>query len=122
MALLGKTLKGRSTRLAQGEGVRVRRINRLKEQAKTMDELDNEKKLAKIKKEHLKAALSDEANMSHFNRKKILTNWRKLMRVAKSEQLKSEIRVYAQNHEREVDAKDAVLQMLDRDLDEAEEQ
>jgi hypothetical protein len=65
MALLGKTLKGRSTRLAQGEGVRVRRIHRLKEQAKTMEEIDNEKKLAKIKKDHLKAAWLEEANMSH---------------------------------------------------------
>jgi hypothetical protein len=28
----------------------------------------------------------------------------------------------SQNHEREVDMKDAIIQMLDRDLDEAEEQ
>jgi hypothetical protein len=45
--------------------VRVRRIHRLKEQAKTMEEIDNEKKLAKIKKDHLKAAWLEEANMSH---------------------------------------------------------
>lgn len=44
------------------------------------------------------------------------------MRVAKTEQLKKEIQIYQQNHDREVDAKDAILQMLDRDLDEAEEQ
>jgi len=30
--------------------------------------------------------------------------------------------VYQQNHDREVDAKDAILQMLDRDLEEADEQ
>ena len=53
---------------------------------------------------------------------KILTHWRKIMRVAKTEQLKKEIQIYQQNHDREVDAKDAILQMLDRDLDEAEEQ
>ena len=53
---------------------------------------------------------------------KILTHWRKLLRLAKTEQLKKEIQIYQQNHDREVDAKDAILQMLDRDLDEAEEQ
>jgi uncharacterized protein (DUF342 family) len=53
---------------------------------------------------------------------KILTHWRRIMRVAKTESLKKEIQVYQQNHDREVDAKDAILQMLDRDLEEAEEQ
>lgn len=64
----------------------------------------------------------EEQKMAHFNRMKILTHWRKIMRVAKTEQLKKEIQIYQQNHDREVDAKDAILQMLDRDLDEAEEQ
>jgi len=53
---------------------------------------------------------------------KILTHWRKLLRLAKTETLKKEIQIYQQNHDREVDAKDAILQMFDRDLDEAEEQ
>lgn len=44
------------------------------------------------------------------------------MRIAKTDELKREIEIYSQNHEREVDAKDAILQMLDRDLEEAEEQ
>ena len=53
---------------------------------------------------------------------KILTHWRKVLRLAKTEQLKKIIQVHQQNHDREVDAKDAILQMYDRDLDEAEEQ
>ncbi len=36
--------------------------------------------------------------------------------------LAASIEIYSQNHEREVDSKDAVMQMLDRDLEEAEEQ
>lgn len=44
------------------------------------------------------------------------------MRMAKTDELKREIEIYSQNHEREVDSKDAVMQMLDRDLEEAEEQ
>jgi len=53
---------------------------------------------------------------------KILTQWRKWLRLSKTETLKKQIQIYQQNHDREVDAKDAILQMLDRDLDEAEEQ
>ena len=44
------------------------------------------------------------------------------MRMAKTDELKREIEIFSQNHEREVDSKDAVMQMLDRDLEEAEEQ
>ena len=35
---------------------------------------------------------------------------------------KTKVEIIAQNHERDVDRKDAILQMLDRDIDEAEEQ
>ena len=38
------------------------------------------------------------------------------------EELRREIEILSQNHEREVDRKDAIVQMLDRDLEEAEEQ
>lgn len=57
-----------------------------------------------------------------MNRMKILTQWRKWLRLSKTETLKKQIQIHQQNHDREVDAKDAILQMLDRDLDEAEEQ
>ena len=36
------------------------------------------------------------------------------MRLAKSEALKKDIEILSQNHERDVDRKDAILQMLDR--------
>ena len=75
----------------------------------------------KMRRDNLKNQMYEESKMAHFNRMKILTHWRKIMRVAKTEQLKKEIQIYMQNHDREVDAKDAILQMLDRDLDEAEE-
>ena len=44
------------------------------------------------------------------------------MRLAKVESLRKEIEVISQNHERDVDRKDAIVQMLDRDLEESEEQ
>jgi len=44
------------------------------------------------------------------------------MRLAKVESLREEIEILSQNHERDLDRKDAIIQMLDRDLEEAEEQ
>jgi hypothetical protein len=38
------------------------------------------------------------------------------------ETLRKDIEILSQNHERDLDRKDAVIQMLDRDLEESEEQ
>merc|ERR1711990_472799 len=53
---------------------------------------------------------------------KIQESWLKIMRSAKTKQLRKDIEILSQSHERDVDRKDAILQMLDRDLEEAEEQ
>jgi hypothetical protein len=74
-----------------------------------MEDLDKEQLLMKLRRENLKNSMMEEYKMAHFNRMKILTHWRKIMRVAKTEQLKKEIQIYQQNHDREVDAKDAIL-------------
>ena len=87
-----------------------------------MDDLIKETQLMNMRRENLKSQMIEEQKMAHFNRMKILTHWRKVLRLAKTEQLKKDIQIFQQNHDREVDAKDAILQMLDRDLDEAEEQ
>ena len=117
MGGLGKLVKGRAYRPDQKRTqVRVRNLD------KSVEDLEKEQKLLKMRKDHLKNSMIEEQKMAHFNRMKILTHWRKLLRLAKTEQLKKEIQIYQQNHDREVDAKDAILQMLDRDLDEAEEQ
>lgn len=44
-----------------------------------------------FRRNNLKNAMFEEARMAHFNRMKILTHWRKIMRVAKTEQLKKDI-------------------------------
>lgn len=59
-----------------------------------MEDLQNEQKQLDIRREHLKNAMVEEQKMAHFNRMKILTHWRKIMRVAKTEQLKKEIQIY----------------------------
>jgi hypothetical protein len=72
--------------------------------------------------EELKKKMTAEASNSRINGFKITNQWRKVMRLAKAESLKKEIEILSQNHERDVDRKDAILQMLDRDLEEAEDQ
>merc|ERR1719238_2259941 len=66
--------------------------------------------------------MKTELHNSRVNRLKIQNQWRKIMRLAKLEQLRKDIEILSQSHERDVDRKDAILQMLDRDLEEAEEQ
>lgn len=67
-----------------------------------------------IARAELKRKLEIEAKNTAVSRMKIQNQWRKIMRMAKAEALKKEIEILSQNHEREVDRKDAILQMLDR--------
>jgi hypothetical protein len=60
--------------------------------------------------------MEDEAKISKINSLKIVNQWRKIMRLAKSESLKKDIEILSQNHERDIDRRDAILQMLDRFL------
>merc|ERR1712054_525478 len=87
-----------------------------------------EEKLAAALKEderrraELKELQAEEERYSRINRHKVQNQWRKLMRIAKVGELIKEVEILSQNHEREVDRKDAIIQMLDRDLEEADEQ
>ncbi|CAM9182045.1 unnamed protein product [Ectocarpus fasciculatus] len=63
-----------------------------------------------------------EVKNSKINKLKIQNQWRKIMRLTKAESLRKDVEILSQNHERDVDRKDAILQMLDRDLEESEDQ
>merc|ERR1712070_118717 len=78
--------------------------------------------MVESRKKYLKAKVATETKNSKQNMSKIQESWLKIMRSAKTKQLKKQVEIISQNHERDVDRKDAILQMLDRDLDEAEEQ
>jgi hypothetical protein len=110
MVLLGKFVKGKKP----VTGEQKRKIIKMKHKEKSMDELDEEQKTMKMKRDELKEKQMEEQKIAHFNRLKILTHWRKVMRLAKTEALKKEIKFFQQNHDREVDAKDAIIFMLDR--------
>jgi hypothetical protein len=93
--------------------------------ANAMDAADKdreERELSDFRKQQLKLQAAIEVRNSKYNMSKIQESWLKIMRSAKTKQLKKQVEIISQNHERDVDRKDAILQMLDRDLDEAEEQ
>merc|ERR1711965_551739 len=75
-----------------------------------------------MRRNELKEQQEQEERYARTNRLKILNQWRKLMRLVKVEDLRKEIEVVSQHHEREVARKDAIIQVLDRNLEESEEQ
>ena len=77
--------------------------------------------LAKIRKENLKMRFQEEQKIVNYNQKKLMTYWRKIMRMAKTDQLKNELEIISQNNQRELDSKEAFIQMLDKNLDEADD-
>mmetsp|Transcript_26168 Transcript_26168/g.57144 ORF Transcript_26168/g.57144 Transcript_26168/m.57144 type:complete len:488 (+) Transcript_26168:96-1559(+) len=87
-----------------------------------MEEADKEQYLLMSQRHRLNRDSQLELRNTKYNMSKIQESWLKIMRSAKTKQLKKQVEIISQNHERDVDRKDAILQMLDRDLDEAEEQ
>lgn len=121
-AQLGKAVKGRSKdgKSKKEEGTEEER--RLQDSIRRMEMNDYMKKLTLSKKVLLKEFMNKEDKISRINKLKIQNHWRKIMRLVKVESLRKEVEIRSQNHERDVDRKDAIIQMLDRDLEEAEEQ
>lgn len=87
-----------------------------------MQALDQEQYLLMSRRRLLHQDAQLEMKNTKYNMSKIQESWLKIMRSAKTKQLKKQVEIISQNHDRDVDRKDALLQMLDRDLDEAEEQ
>lgn len=89
---------------------------------RAMQEADFLRRLADKTKALLKERLDSEKASASVNRKKVENAWLKIMRMAKTSELRRDVEVLSQGHERDVDRKDALLQMLDADLEENEEQ
>jgi len=122
-AQLGKAVKGRSRDRRRAKDTGPSDEERaLQEKIRRMQEYDKIHKRALQERKRLQALMKTEMRNTHVNRLKIQNQWRKIMRLAKLEQLRKDIEILSQSHERDVDRKDAILQMLDRDLEEAEEQ
>ena len=87
-----------------------------------MKEEEEARRREQMRKNELQGMRDQEEKFAATNRLKILNQWRKLMRLVKVEDLRKEIEIISQRHEREVDRKDAIIQVLDRDLEDSEEQ
>ena len=94
----------------------------LREHAERLKGEEDRRRKEEAMRVKLTEEMIEESKFSKLNLSKIQNQWRKLMRLAKVESLRKDLEIMSQNHEREVDMKDAIIQMLDRDLDEAEEQ
>ena len=119
MGLLGKTLKGRTT---QQEETGPPRNIRVKEIILTPAQYEAEKKNKETKEEYFRKQIQTEEQIFNINKRKLLTNWRKILRIAKTEELKKELEIYSQSNQRELDSMEAYLQMLDKNIEEAEDQ
>ena len=122
-AQLGKAVKGKSKDKKKKTGdEKSEEEKAIQDRIQRMEMNDYQKKLAAASKEQLKTYMEKENKNSKTNKLKIQNQWRKIMRLAKVESLRKDIEIFSQNHERDVDRKDAIIQMLDRDVEESEEQ
>lgn len=123
-AQLGKAVKGRRAKPTSSSSADVAAAAelQLQERILRMERHEFEKKLALEAQEVLKSKLKTERRFSRVNQLKITNQWRKILRRTKVESLRRELEITSQNHERDVDRRDAIIQMLDRDVEEAEEQ
>mmetsp|Transcript_15982 Transcript_15982/g.34701 ORF Transcript_15982/g.34701 Transcript_15982/m.34701 type:complete len:512 (-) Transcript_15982:175-1710(-) len=116
---LNKAAKGGSKVKAKKETDEERAI---REEMEALQEEENRRKREEMSRIRLRQRQLNEEKYAKINSIKIHNQWRKIMRLAKVEDLRKEIEILSQNHEREVDRKDAIIQMLDRDLEDSEEQ
>ena len=114
-------MKGKSKEVVRATK-KIDAAQRLEKKVQLMAEMDLKKKLALKAKARLRKQMEMEQKYGRMNQMKIQNQWRKIMRIAKVQSLRSHIDIIKQSHERDVDRKDAILQMLDRDTEEAEEQ
>ena len=85
MGLLGKTLKGRST-VAADTG--PPRNTRIREVIVPPENVEAEKQNRVLKLDNFKKQMLSEEKINNINRKKLLTNWRNIMRIAKTGKFK----------------------------------
>ena len=81
MVQLGKAVKGKAPSKTEHRRILIR----IRHSDRTMDDLDKESQLMKMRRDYLKTQMVEEQKMAHFNRMKILTYWRKVLRLTKTE-------------------------------------
>jgi hypothetical protein len=85
-------------------------------------ETEQRKKRENLIKSRLFELLQEEQRMAQWSTREIQMRWVGILRGEKLQELRNEIEILAQTHDKTLDRKNAVIQMLAADLDEAEEQ
>ena len=125
MAKIKKAMKGGSKvagKGGKGKGKETDEERKLRLELERLKAEEEARAREAQRRLELKAEQDREERYARLNRNKLTNQWRKLMRLVKVEDLRQEIEVLSQGHERQVDRKDAIIQVLDRDLEDAEEQ
>lgn len=109
MPLFGKALKGKATVVgAAGEGHKEQMLQMLRQEVMVrtrMGELAEEERMASVD-----------------SQREVMMRWTELLRREKYLELSAEVEILKQTHDKTLDRKNAVIEMLMNDLDEAEEQ
>lgn len=87
-----------------------------------LSEEERTQRVLERRRVQLKARMLAESDIATEHAARINMAWRQLMRAAKLDEIRSDIQVLSQQHEREVDRRDAVIAMLEKDLEDAEGQ
>jgi hypothetical protein len=119
-AQLGKFMKGKSKEIKREAAPQG--AESTEQQWKIAEEYERLAKLAESQHERLKVLQQQENQTTYINEKLLFTIHRNFMRLNRVDDLRRDIEVLAQNHERTMDRKASIIQMLTRDLDDAEEQ
>ncbi len=99
-----------------------KQIDPIQLEAERLKKLEAQKKREENLRIRLREKYEEEQKMSKYNKRKIDEVWLHILRKIKAEELQKEIEVLIQVHDQQVDRKDAIIQMLYRDLSESEEQ
>merc|ERR1712139_14033 len=91
-------------------------------QQKALEEEQQKAQVAQVAMQFLTDKLQKEEKSVRLNETKLITKWRDILRQSKSEELKKEIQILSQTFERMTDKKNAVIEALVYDLEQAENQ
>lgn len=70
----------------------------------------------------LREKFDNDLKLTKLNQIKLTTQWRKIMRLVKTESLKKEIEILAEVHEKNLARKDSIIEAMLHDLQKSEEQ
>nr|KAJ3421432.1 Dynein regulatory complex subunit 2 [Polyrhizophydium stewartii] len=93
-----------------------------KNEFQSLKDEEARKRLLEEAKQKAKDRIALEERNFHLNNLKIQNRWREIMKAAKSEELRRQVEILRQVHNRHLDRKNSGIENLDHDLVEAEEQ